>query len=159
MRKRDRILKKERSRAEQRRRKAAVYILGYHRMIFSPLSIRQTFCMAQLQPTPSGRWNGARTVLDPKLPWWRQPTSSYDIDQWRKSLGYKRLYHDILWICRSCGSNRLVMEMEMLSRTWKKQTKRDRREERTLSRHYPLLIGGALLAGVWSLFKGGLGSP
>lgn len=159
MRKRDRILKKERARAEQRRRKAAVYILGYHRRIFSPMSIRQTFHMAQIQPTPAGRWNGARAVLDPKLPWWRQPTSSYDIDKLRKSLGYKRSYHDILWTCRTLGSERLALEMEMLSRTWKKQTKRELREGRTLSRNYHVVIGGALVMGAWALFGTGLLSP
>lgn len=152
MRKRDRILKKERARAEQRRRKAAVYILGYHRRIFSPMSIRQTFHMAQIQPTPAGRWNGARAVLDPKLPWWRQPTSSLDIDLFRKRMGYTspRSYHDLLWICRRAGGKRLETEMEMLSRTWRKPTKAARRADKNF-RKCSAVVGCTALVGVMHL--------
>jgi len=166
VRKPDRILKKERARAEQRRRKAAVYILGFHRLIFTPASIRSSLAMKQLQPAMAEAsfepcpWE-PRSPLDPKLPWWRQPTSTIDIDLFRERMGYTspRSYHDLLWICRRAGGKRLETEMEMLSRTWKKQTKAARRADKSF-RKYNTLIGGALVAfTLWSVYRGASGSP
>lgn len=157
MRKRDRILKKERARAEQRRRKAAVYILGFHRLIFTPASIRSSLAMKQIQPAmaeasfePCPR--EPRSPLDPKLPWWRQPTSALDIDLFRERMGYTspRSYHDLLWICRRAGGKRLETEMEMLSRTWRKPTKAARRAESSLRRVLSV-IGGTILFGAMYL--------
>lgn len=166
MRKLDRILKKERARAEQRRRKAAVYILGYHRLIFSPASIRSSLAMKQLQPAMAEAscepcpWE-PRRPLDPKLPWWRQPTSALDIDLFRERMGYTspRSYHDLLWICRRAGGKRLETEMEMLGRTWRKPTKAARRADKNSTR-YNTLIGGALVAfALWGVYRGVSGSP
>lgn len=166
MRKRDRILKKELARAEQRRRKAAVYILGFHRLIFSPASIRSSLAMKQIQPAMAEAsfepcpWE-PRSPLDPKLPWWRQPTSALDIDLFRERMGYTspRSYHDLLWICRRAGGKRLETEMEMLSRTWRKPTKAARRAEKNFHK-YSALIGGALVAfALWGVYRGSSGSP
>lgn len=169
MKKRELILKKERARAEQRRRKAAVYILGFHRLIFTPASIRSSLAMEQIQPAMAEAseepcsWRAPVRPLDPKLPWWRQPTSAIDIDLFRKRMGYTspRSYYDLLWVCRRAGGKRLEKEMEMLSRTWRKPTKAARRADKNF-RKYSAIVGGTALVGIMYMYlahKRGAESP
>ena len=151
MHKADRTLRTEVTRANDRRRKAAVYLLGHHSGVCKADVTRKTLKESQPEPLSPGAKR-----LDKSLPWWRRPTSFADIDK-RTADAYgagAMSSEQARSLYLFFGGERMWHEVKMLYFLWSKPTKAEKKRRKILNKWSMVLTPMlSVYAGLFSLMK------